>query len=135
MNNDKTNIITREKSIEIAKVTFDWCLSKFGNPLKTLEPKLNVSFDRRVKNYYGNYSDRVVSVFPIVCGDERTIILTVLHEFRHFLQMPKIHNMSQYYKLFEKYNYENHPLEIDAIKFQKEHYSSCRRTLKRKGVI
>ena len=80
----------------------------------------------RKRNYYQCKCD---------CGNEKIVILTVLHEFRHFLQMPKIHNMSQYYKLFEKYNYENHPLEIDAIKFQKEHYSACRRTLKRKGVI
>jgi hypothetical protein len=131
----KNDIITRERATEIAKSTFDWCLYKFGNPLKTLEPKLNVSFDRRVKKYYGHYNSRVISVFPIVCGSERVIILTVLHEFRHFLQMPKIHNMSQYYKLWEKYDYENHPLEIDAIKFQNEHYSFCRRSLKRKGVL
>jgi hypothetical protein len=49
--------------------------------------------------------------------------------------MPKLANMSQYYKLCEKYDYENHPLEIDAINFQKKYYSSCRRSLKRKGVL
>ena len=129
------NNLTREQSIKIAESTFNWCLTKFGNPLKTAGPRLNVSFDKRIKRYYGHYHNRVISVFPNVCGNERIIILTVIHEFRHFLQMPKLSNISQYYKLCKKYDYENHPLEVDAINFQNEHYSSCRRSLKRKGVL
>ena len=129
------NNLTREQSIKIAESTFNWCLTKFGNPLKTAGPRLNVSFDKRIKRYYGHYHNRVISVFPNVCGNERIIILTVIHEFRHFLQMPKLSNISQYYKLCEKYDYENHPLEVDAINFQNKNYLSCRRSLKRKGVL
>jgi hypothetical protein len=119
----------------IAKETFNWCLNKFGNPLKTLEPKIKVSFIKSNTDYYGLYNSRLITVFPNVCKNERLIIKTVLHEYRHFLQMPKINNMSQYSKLSKEYDYENHPLEIDAVNFEKEHYKSCRAFLKRKGII
>jgi hypothetical protein len=127
--------LTKQQCREIAKQTFVWCLNKFGNPLKTLEPSLKVSFNKSNKCNYGLYDTRVITVFPLVCETETQIIRTVIHEYRHFLQMPKISNMSQYSKLCEEFNYENHPLEIDAREFEKLHYSKCRAYLKRKGVI
>jgi hypothetical protein len=127
--------LTKQQCREIAKETFLWCINKFGNPLKTLEPSLKVSFNKSNKYNYGLYYNRVISVFPLVCETERLIIRTVIHEYRHFLQMPKMSNMSQYSKLCEEFDYENHPLEIDAREFEKLHYPKCRAYLKRKGVI
>lgn len=119
----------------IAKETFEWCLNKFGNPLKTVKPSIKVSYNKANKRNYGYYNSRVIYVFPLVCETERLIIRTVIHEYRHFLQMPKISNMSQYSKLSEEYSYDNHPLEIDARQFESEYYPKCRTYLKRKGII
>jgi len=128
-------IMDKKQAKIIANETFNWCIKKFGNPLKTLKPSLKISFIKSNKCNYGLYNSRVITVFPLVCETERLIIRTVIHEYRHFLQMPKISNMSQYSKLCEEYDYENHPLEIDAREFEQLHYKSCRAYLKRKGII
>lgn len=133
MKNTKT--LTPEESIKIAEATMEWCLKKFGNPLKTHTPSLKVSFDRRVKNNYGEYYNKVVKVYPNVCETSNRIIRTVIHEYCHFLQMPKLHNLSRYSKLYKKYGYDNHPFEIEARLYEKIYYSSCRSSLKRNGVI
>ena len=133
MKNDK--ILTKKESKDLAKATMDWCLNKFGNPLKTLNPSLKVSFNKRNVRNYGLYYNRTVIVFPNVCQTRTRIIKTVIHEYCHFLQMPKLSNLSRYSKLYDKYGYYEHPLEIEARNFENEHYRSCWNSLKRKGVI
>lgn len=132
-----TNNITIDKKYAklIANETLNWCINKFGNPLKTCSPILKVSYNRAIKNRYGVYFERVIEVYPLVCENEKTMVRAIIHEFRHFLQMPKLRDMSKYYKLSETHNYSEHPLEIDAFDFEKKNYQKCLRYLKRKKLI
>jgi hypothetical protein len=124
-----------EKYIEICIETFKWCLNKFGSPDKTITPKLKVSFDKRVKKSYGSYLNGVITVYPNICKTNKLLIRTILHEYRHFLQMPKDTNMEIYYALSRNFKYIEHPFEVDSGVFEKKHYKNCKRHLKKMNII
>jgi hypothetical protein len=127
--------LSREKYIEICNETFNWCLKKFGTPIKNTVPTINISFDKRVKRNYGSYLDGKITVYPNVCKTPKFIIRTILHEYRHFLQMPNNNHMEIYYTLSKNFKYVEHPFEIDSGVFEKQHYKSCKRYLKNKKII
>lgn len=123
------------KKQQVAEETFKWCLKKFGNPLKTKTPSLIVNHDRRFKKNCGEYYERILTIYTNVCTTNTLVIKTVIHEYRHFLQMPRKGDMSKYEKMALRYNYNENPLEIDAFSFEKLNYTKCKKYLKRKGVI
>lgn len=129
------NTLTKEQYIQIAESAFNWCINKFGNPLKTFNPTINISFDRRCKKMYGYYFDKEIVVYPNVCENKTRLIKTVIHEYCHYLQMPKLNNITKYNKLFEKYGYDNHPLEVEARMYEEKYYKACYAKLKRDGII
>jgi Zn-dependent peptidase ImmA (M78 family) len=83
-------------------------------PTKTL-PKIYLSDDKRFKTKYGDYQNKLITVYLNTCNTKKRIIETVLHEYCHFLQMPKNSDMVkyQYYSLF--YDYHYHPLELEVV--------------------
>lgn len=131
--NDPVEELSAEKCIEICNETFKWCLNKFGSPNKDIMPSIKISFDKRVTRSYGSYINGLITIYPNVCGTIIFIIKTILHEYRHFLQMPT--SMEIYYTFSENFKYIEHPLEIDSSVFEKKYYRNCKRYLKNKGVL
>lgn len=127
--------LNRVKSIRVANAAFEWCVNNFGNPLKSKKPILKVSFDNRVKNYYGYYYERVIKVHPHICRTYKDIVKTVIHEYCHFLQMPKVTDGPKYDKLYNTFGYYEHPYEIEARHYETKYCDPCYKTLISIGVI
>ena len=131
----KINSVDTEKYSEICNETFNWCLYNFGSTDKKVIPKLKISYDKRVKNSYGSYLNGVITIYPNVCKKTKLLIKTILHEYRHFLQMPNDNDIEIYNILSKKFKYIEHPFEIDSIAFEKKYYKFCKRHLKNKKII
>lgn len=124
-----------DKKELVAQETLKWCLKTFGNPLKKKTPFIKFVKDRRFKKFCGEYYCKEITIYGNVCKSTTTVVKTVIHEFMHFLQMPRNKDMEKYAKLQRKYDYRNNPYEIEAFSFEKEHYKACKEHLKLKGVI
>lgn len=123
------------KSLIVEK-TYEWCVNKFGSPLKSgIVPDLEISKNYRFKEFQGEYSERLITIYAHNCKSISGLIRVVIHEYTHFLQMPKINDMGKYNKLSEKFSYELNPMEIEARESELKHYRNCYAYLKRNGVI
>lgn len=136
MLNTKTGDYLKKKEIKkLATEVLKWCLNEFGNPLKTMEPKVKISYNKRYKDVYGFYECRKITVMPNVCITDKVFVSTILHEFMHYLQMPKKNQQSRYDKLAYSHVYEKHPYEVEAFKFEKKHISRCMTYLRKNNII
>jgi hypothetical protein len=88
-----------------------------------------------MKGDQGEYSERVITIYSHNCKTISALIRVVIHEYTHFLQMPKINDMGKYSKFALTYGYEEHPMEIEARESELKHYRTCYAYLKRNGVI
>ena len=105
---------------QIVEATYEWCVNKFGSPLKSgIVPDLEISKNYRFKDVQGEYSERLITIYAHNCKSISGLIRVVIHEYTHFLQMPKMNDMSKYHKLSEKFSYESHPMEIEAYAAEK----------------
>jgi hypothetical protein len=121
---------------QIVEATYEWCVNKFGSPLKSgIVPDLEVSKNYRFKEFQGEYSERLITIYAHNCKSVSGLIRVVIHEYTHFLQMPKMNDMSKYEKLSKKFSYETHPMEIEAYESELKHFRNCLKYLQRRNVI
>ena len=123
MNNHKYNI---KKATKIANLAYRWCENRFGHPLKTVIGDFKVSQDKRVKHMLGEYMDRNIKIYIYNCSSYSEVIRTVIHEYTHYLQMPKLNDNGKYYRLDEKYGYINNPMEVEAREAEDMFIKTCR---------
>jgi len=110
--------------VEIAENAFIWCINEFGSPIKSL-PKLTVKTDKRIRKKYGQYINKEITIYLSTCKTKSKIVRTIIHEYTHFLQMPKAKDIKVYYKLLETFEYDKHPFELQARMYEKEYYNKC----------
>jgi|LakMenE01Jun11ns_1017448.scaffolds.fasta_scaffold8679846_1 hypothetical protein len=121
---------------QIVEATYEWCVNKFGSPLKSgIVPDLEISKNYRFKDFQGEYSERLITIYAHNCKSISGLIRVVIHEYTHFLQMPKMNDMSKYEKLCKKFSYETHPMEIEAYESELKHFRNCLKYLQRRNVI
>lgn len=121
---------------QIVEATYEWCVNKFGSPLKSgIVPDLEISKNYRFKDVQGEYSERLITIYTHNCKSISGLIRVVIHEYTHFLQMPKMNDMSKYEKLSKKFSYETHPMEIEAYESELKHFRNCLKYLQRRNVI
>lgn len=111
---------------KIAKLAYAWCESNFGHPLKTVSANFKVSDDRRVSNLTGYYLDRDIVIYVRNCRSYADVIRTVIHEYTHYLQMPKMTDNSKYCRMDKIYGYDNNPFEVEAVENEKKYYQVCK---------
>jgi len=120
--------------IKVAERCFDWCKSKFGSPIsgnsKKVYPNLILDGDRRRKKLYGQYSPTEIKVFLNVCKTKKEIVSTIIHEYTHFLQMPK--SIKPYHKIQDKFEYFDNPFEKEAILAETKFTKKCLKQIKNK---
>ena len=82
----------------------------------------------KCKIYYGEFrwDINTLYVYRNNCLTIKTLITTVLHEYRHAQQ-----DLSGYHQVLEKVGYKKHPLEVEARESEKL-YSPCWRSIKKK---
>ena len=124
-----------EDAIKIANAAFEWCKRVFEVKQTEFDVKIVVSFDKRVKRMYGHYSNGVIYVYPSLCRSRKRLIETVLHEYKHFMQMPYANSMINYFALNVHFDYVSHPYEIEANEFAKKEYKRCYASLQRKKIL
>ena len=123
-----TQHYTKQELRQVVKDTFEWCVNKFGSPLKSREvPKLRVRFTGR-KNLCGYYYKRELYVFPDNMTNLKDLVATVVHEYTHFLQMPAKNDMKKYYKLYELDGYDNQ-FEREAFAAEKKYTTKVMKQL------
>jgi hypothetical protein len=123
-----------EKSAQIAEETFEWCCRFLGTPLKRY-PKLKLSTDKRYTRKYGEYNNKVITIYLNTCKGRKDIIGTVIHEYTHFIQMPRKKDINKYHILSKNHHYNKHPFEIEAVLSEKFHLKDCIDYLRKKGHI
>lgn len=110
---------------KIAQETLNFCKKKFGTPLKRTYPNLVISQDNRYTRRYGDYIDRTITIYLKSCNTKCNIIKTIIHEYTHFLQMPKMNDIKKWHRLHENFNYEDHPYELEAQMSEILFYNEC----------
>jgi len=122
---------------KIATEAFIWCVERFGSPLKNGDVPDFYVYYHRSSDCYGFYDslEREIVVFPYEIPSKTMLIRTIIHEYTHFLQMPRIKDGSKYTKLEKKFGYEENPMETEAYEAEKKYYKSCYNFLKKRGVI
>lgn len=122
---------TRSYSInrarKIAKLAYAWCETTFGHPLKTASAEFKLSNDKRVSNLTGYYLDREIVIYVQNIDSYADVIRTVIHEYTHYLQMPKMTDNAKYCRMDSMYGYDNNPFELEAVKNENKYYDSCRK--------
>jgi len=121
----------------IIEETFNWCVNKFGTPLKNGElPDLNISYVRNSDCFaYFCSVDREMTIYPFMIDSKSMLIRSVIHEYTHFLQMPNKKNYQKYTKLEKNFGYDNNPLEVEAYKAELKYYRTCYSYLKNNGIV
>lgn len=121
----ETSTLTRAQLRRVAKETINYCIRTMGTNPKLPVPAVSVLNRGRSRNY-GQYdtNKNKIEIFHNVCGDVRMLIRTIIHEYTHYLQ-----DMKQYWKLFKKVGYDNHPLELESRSNEKL-YSPCWKEIK-----
>ena len=122
---------------QIITETFNWCVEKFGTPLKNGEiPDLTVSYVRNSDCFaYFCSMDREIVIYPYMIESKCMLIRSVIHEYTHFLQMPHRKNYRKYTKMEEDFGYDNNPLEVEAYEAELKYYRTCYSHLNTKGIV
>ena len=104
-----TEYYTKQQLKKVTKDAFQWCVDKFGSPLKGGQlPKLHIYFTNR-RNAKGTYVAHTREMFIYVYHMDslNDLVRTVVHEYTHFLQMPKLNDAMKYHRMYMKYGYDN----------------------------
>ena len=104
-----TQYYTKKELKQYAKDTYQWCVDNFGSPLKGGQlPKLRIHFTNRrmAKGVYIAQS-REIYIYMIHLTSIKDLVETIVHEYTHFLQMPKLNDAMKYHRLYMKDGYDN----------------------------
>lgn len=114
-----------KRNLKISTLALEWCINNLGNPLKTISPTIILKNDKRVKNMYGFYMDQNITIHLSTTKTTRQMVSTIIHEYCHYLQSPRICGFTKYWKLNDKFGYTNNPFEIEARQFESLYLNSC----------
>lgn len=114
-----------KRNTKISSLALEWCINNLGNPLKTISPTIILKNDKRVKNMYGFYMDQNITIHLSTTKTTRQMVSTIIHEYCHYLQSPRISAFTKYWKLNDKFGYNNNPFEIEARQFESLYLNSC----------
>ena len=119
-----------KRNLKISKLALEWCINNLGNPLKTISPTIILKNDKRVKNMYGFYMDQNITIHLSTIQTTRQMVSTIIHEYCHYLQSPRISAFTKYWKLNDKFGYNNNPFEIEARQLAEKYRIQCLKSLK-----
>lgn len=124
----EVSTLTRSAISKIAKETIVFCSS---SPLgvNKIKPLPTVSVIKRGRSSrYGEYDymRNKITIYYNICVDVKTMIKTIIHEYTHYTQ--NIEGL--YFKMLEKYGYDNHPQEVESRMNEILYYSDCWRFVK-----
>jgi len=112
---------------KIGKLALEWCVKNFGSPLRfgrTPELKFSV---KRDPDDFGEYepNTKIIRIYLNSMSDAKDIVKTIIHEYCHFLQMPRAKDFTSYSKFSRSYGYDDNPLEVEAREYEKKYFRKC----------
>ncbi len=129
-------------SLNVAKARFvnlviEWCQKNMEFPAHhKYYPTVEIKYYKSKKKS-GDYSSRS-RVIRIFVNNRQTIeelVDTCIHEYAHYLQMPKEINQLEYTKYNKTKGYYNNPYEVDARKKAAFYTPKCVKDLRKLGYI
>ncbi len=120
--------ISKKKMVE---TVLKWCESNHSIPKKRgkLSYKINYYNHTKLEGCYCGYTKNIT---VYITPEKRIIDVldTLLHEYQHHIDMRTQKEVRLYSKQLDEYGYDNHPMEISARKFAKQHRDKCFETFK-----
>jgi hypothetical protein len=130
----KTNIkeLYGYQTKKIVDLALEWCSNKFG--FRKYTPNIYFSVIRERTNYDSGWYEPARHEPEItinISGNQNIsdLINTVIHEYTHYLQPDLSKN---YNPLDPNFNYDKHPLEIEAREMAKKYTRKCYTQIKPK---
>ena len=111
--NTRTSKLSSTQRRQLVEHVIDWMKLNIGEK-KSKERTFKYKVIKLGEEYtpaYGCYDPRtnILCVFHNFCPTVKWIIISVLHEYTHYLQ-----NLRYYHDTLKKVGYENHPDELHA---------------------
>ncbi len=128
LNTSKSNFV---------KAVLSWVLKNIPNPNKRNKiPGLEVSYTKP-KTKHGIYYSNTKSMCIYVNTHTTLLELcdTILHEYKHHLDMPTQAHQKQYNTYTETVGYFDNPFEIAAREFALQHRDKCMQDLYHLGYL
>lgn len=120
--------ISKKKMVESV---LQWCETNHSIPKKRGELSYKINYYNHTK-LEGCYCGYTKNITIYITPEKRIIdvVDTLLHEYQHHIDMRTQKEVRLYSKQLGEYGYGNHPMEISAREFAKQHRDECFETFK-----
>jgi len=123
--------------VQYIKQVVKWCIETLSEENRKIKfPQVEVNYYKS-KKFAGVYNSASKTIYIYVNSNSNLLELTdtIIHEYKHHLDMPNQSQQKLYNKYTEDYGYENNPFEIAAREFALKHRLNCIRDMHRMGFI
>ena len=115
--------ISKKKMVESV---LQWCETNHSIPKKRgkLSYKINYYNHTKLEGSYCGYT-KTIAIY--ITPEKRIIdvVDTLLHEYQHHIEMRTQKEVRLYSKQLSEIGYDNHPMEITAREFARQHRDEC----------
>ena len=120
--------ISKKKMVE---TVLQWCETNHSIPKKRgkLSYKINYYNHTKLEGCYCGYTKNIT---VYITPEKRIIdvVDTLLHEYKHHIDMRTQKEVKQYFKVLDEIGYDNHPFEIASRNFAQKYRDKCFDTFK-----
>ena len=120
--------ISKKKMVE---TVLQWCETNHSIPKKRgkLSYKINYYNHTKLEGCYCGYTKNIT---VYITPEKRIIdvVDTLLHEYKHHIDMRTQKEVKQYFKVLDEIGYDDHPFEKAARKFAQKYRDTCFETFK-----
>lgn len=133
MNNQSSAVIQdlRISKKRMVESVLQWCETNHSIPKKRgkLSYKINYYNHTKLEGCYCGYTKNIT---VYITPEKRIIdvVDTLLHEYQHHIDMRTQKEVRLYFKQLNVFGYDNHPMEISAREFARQHRDECFETFK-----
>lgn len=118
----KLSTFSKYKVSKIANIVNNFCVTNLGKKRNVSYPTILLSYIQDPKSM-GEYcyDKHLIIIYVNNCKTVSQLTSTIIHEWTHSKQ----NIIGQYTKLYKKFGYENHPMEIEAYDSEKIWNRKC----------
>jgi len=123
--------------VHYIKQVVKWCIETLSEENRKIKfPQVEVNYYKS-KKFAGVYNSASKTICIYVNSNSNLLELTdtIIHEYKHHLDMPNQSQQKLYNKYTEDYGYENNPFEIAAREFALKHRLDCMKDMCKIGFI
>ena len=113
----------------IVYLTISWCMDNLGTNHRR-KHMFNISVRKeRAKRRCGQFHpvENKMTIFHDNNDYVKDLISTTIHEYTHYLQPIR----SKYGLLSKSFDYDNHPMEVEARNNEEKYYKNCWEVIRR----